>query len=273
MLVDAFTYCGELQTLIMRLTLHYPYVDQFWIAEGDHTFSGKYKGWSLERDMHKLDAWSDKLRFLMLKSPVEQLNFVRDESFNFGSPAWTVENHQRNSLSECLSVMQDDDIAIVSDLDEFINPTAFEKIRAEGHDVARLELMNHYYYMNCRDTGLNKAWAFPLAVKARWWRTNPDVSYFRPFGHAPAYIPDAGWHFSYLGGPDAISKKVSSFSHTELDRPDINNIDHIRDSIENAKDYIGRQGHEYAFYPVKSYPEVIQDLMYKNSNYVRWTLY
>ena len=29
-------------------------------------------------------------------------------------------------------------------------------------------------------------------------------------------LPDAGWHFSYLGGVEAIDKKLKSFSHSEF---------------------------------------------------------
>jgi hypothetical protein len=30
------------------------------------------------------------------------------------------------------------------------------------------------------------------------------------------YVPDAGWHLSFLGGPDAIVAKLSAYSHQEL---------------------------------------------------------
>lgn len=274
MLVDAFTYCGEEQTLLMRLALHTPFVDQFWIVESDHTFSGKPKEWTFEQNRHKFAPWLDKIHFIPFRAPVAGMDFSKkDEAFNFESPAWLLENAQRNALGACLASMDDDDVALVSDLDEFIAPEVLQTARTSTHDVARLSLLNHYYYMNCRAVGSNAMWNFPLVVKVKWWRERPEISQFRPFGDASHFISNAGWHFSYLGGPDAISKKISSFSHTEFDRPDINNSQHLADSIANGKDCFGRAGHEYAFYPVHTYPPVIQNLMRQNGNFVRWTLY
>jgi hypothetical protein len=31
-----------------------------------------------------------------------------------------------------------------------------------------------------------------------------------------SFIPDAGWHFSYLGGAEKIIEKIHSFSHVEF---------------------------------------------------------
>lgn len=272
-LIDAFTYCGEVQTLRMRLSLHYDHVDQFWIVEGDHTFSGKFKGWTFDGIRNQLLPWQDKIRFIPFEAPVVNLDFSRkDREFNFSSPAWLIENLQRNALSACLEEMSDDDIVIVSDLDEFIDPEVLSRLRHEKIDVVRLSLMNHYYYMNCRAISGGKDWCMPLAVSAKWWRKNPDISTFRPCGAASWVVPHAGWHFSYLGGAEAITKKIASFSHTELDRPEINNIGHLAQCIETGKNFIGTEGHDFAFYPVASYPESIQNLMRKNRNFVRWTL-
>ncbi|RLA30267.1 MAG: hypothetical protein DRR03_10930 [Gammaproteobacteria bacterium] len=32
-----------------------------------------------------------------------------------------------------------------------------------------------------------------------------------------AVLPDAGWHLSWLGGPDRVTKKVGSFCHPEVE--------------------------------------------------------
>lgn len=273
-LIDAFTYCGEVQTLKMRLALHYDHVDLFYLVEGDHTFSGQAKGWTFESVRHQFAPWADKIRFAPFKAPVEGLDFSqKDTAFNFSSPAWVIENAQRNALSGCLADAPNDALAIVSDLDEFISPETLKGLRDERIDVARLTLMNHYYFMNCRAVGADRAWSFPLVVSVAWWKDHPDISSFRPYGDVSRFIPDAGWHFSYLGGVEAISAKISSFSHTELDRPDINDADHLARSIKNGEDYVGRAGHEFAFYPVSRYPQAVQDLMRKNRNFVRWTLY
>lgn len=275
---DCFTFFDEIDVLKMRLDLHYDYVDRFYICESDKTFRGQSKPYNFEDNRYAFKRWKDKICHIKHIANINEIDLsYKDVVFNFGSQYWTVEHSQRNALSSCLSDMADDDIAIVSDVDEFIDPAFFLMLRENDHarsfDIARLSMRNHYYFMNCAAIGENRNWLTPIAVKANKWKEIDDISTMRSHANIPMHFENCGWHFSYLGGVDAIQKKVSSFSHSEIDTPEINNEANIANSIMNGKDYIGRSGHEFAFYPISHYPEEIQRLMKNNPKFVRWTLY
>lgn len=274
---DCFTFCDEIDVLKMRLDLHYEHVDRFYICEANRTFRGALKPYNFEDNRYAFKKWQEKITYIKHVSNIDDLDLShRDASFNFQSPYWRLEHDQRNALSFCLSDAEGDDIAIVSDVDEFLSPAFFQMLKDSAHarsfDIARLGLRNHYYFMNCAAIGENREWRLPLAVKAAKWEETGNISEARSCLNIGLSFENCGWHFSYLGGPEAIQKKISSFSHSEVDIHEINNEDNITKSIENGVDYIGRPGHEFAFYPISSYPKEIQTLMKKNPWFVKWAL-
>jgi beta-1,4-mannosyl-glycoprotein beta-1,4-N-acetylglucosaminyltransferase len=276
---DCFPFFNEIDVLKMRLELHYPYVDKFYICESDRTYNGKNKDYNLKKviDTDEFSLWRDKIIYIQQRSSIDGLDLShKDTVMNLDSPAWKLENVQRNGLHACTYEMADDDIAFVTDVDEFINPDFFNMLRtseaSRNFDIARLEMITHFYYMNCRGVAENRLWYLPIIIKGGLWKNTHNISEMRPSAYIPQKFLNVGWHFSYLGGVEQIMKKVDSFSHTEVNRPEINNAENIGNSIAHGLDYIHRPGHEYAFYPVSSYPKCIQDLMYKNQQFVRWYL-
>lgn len=271
---DCFTFFDEIDVLKMRLELHYEYVDKFYISESDYTHRGKWKGYLLQEGMPQLKRWEDKIVHVKHSADIKGLDFsLKDNSTNYNSPAWVIENSQRNALSVALQEMADDDLAIISDLDEFINPQFFQLIvEPQTFDIARLHLINHYYYMNCQVTEGQRDWFMPMLIKGRLWRETEDISRMRPNAHIETCFSHAGWHFSYLGGIERIQNKISSMAHSEYDTPEINNPEHLTESIKNGVDYITGKS-KFGFFPIQSYPDCIQKLMLKNRNFVKWTLY
>lgn len=275
---DCFTFFDEIDVLKMRLELHYDHVDRFYICEADKTFRGKSKPYNFQENQHAFQRWQDKICYIKHSPNTDGIDLdYKDTSFNFTSQYWQIEHSQRNALAFCLSGADDEDIAIVSDVDEFVDPAFFQMIKNSGHarffDVARLNMRNHYYFMNCAAIGENRQWKLPIAIKASKWKDTDNISHVRSFGDISLRFENCGWHFSYLGGVEAVQKKISSFSHSEIDRPEVNNKENILKSIMSGNDYIGRDGHEFAFYPIDRYPESIQNLMRSNARFVKWTLF
>ena len=58
-------------------------------------------------------------------------------------------------------------------------------------------------------------------------------------------IRNGGWHFSYLGGPERIARKLESFAHTDLDRDELKDLRRLRERVDNHQDIFDRPGHEY----------------------------
>src|SRR3990167_9924448 len=124
MIFDVVSYNGEKDILDIRLNVLYPYVDKFVIVEFDETFSGKKKPKHLLRDwnpdwvkfLDKIDyayitksEWS-KYEDLAKSSPNTQ--------YGNGAEHWVREFCMKESLRDCLTDLKDDDIVIISDVDE-----------------------------------------------------------------------------------------------------------------------------------------------------------
>ena len=274
-IIDAFTFFNEIDLLKIRMELLYPYVDAFCICEGRYTFTGREKPYLLEQHGQEFAQWADKIIYYKFEPDISHLDFsVQDTSYNPNSPAWQMERAQRNSLAQVCNSLEAEDIVIVSDLDELPNPEVISQIRNGqfGVQKARLEMQMHYYYLNCLGVGsANSAWnkAFVSTVEAI--RSAPDLEFMRLQDPMP-HIAQAGWHFSYLGGPERISEKLDATSHTETNRPEINNLTHLRRCVELGVDHLQRPGYEFAFLPVDVYPPRLATLMRKNLNLVKTTL-
>jgi beta-1,4-mannosyl-glycoprotein beta-1,4-N-acetylglucosaminyltransferase len=53
-------------------------------------------------------------------------------------------------------------------------------------------------------------------------------------------IPNAGWHFTYLGGVQKIQEKLEAFSHTEYNNSTYKNDQNINESLKKGRDLFGR---------------------------------
>ena len=60
-------------------------------------------------------------------------------------------------------------------------------------------------------------------------------------GEVYQIIPNAGWHFTYLGGAKKIIEKLESFSHTECNLKEYKDENKINDIIKSGKDLFGRE--------------------------------
>ena len=274
-IVDAFTFFNEVDLLKIRLELLFEHVDVFLICEANHTFTGKAKPYNFEINCSEFEPWLDKIRYIRYEPDLTGLDFsVKDTSYNANSAAWQIERGQRNALADYVMELNDADIVLVTDLDEIPNPDTIASIRHGqfNGEKARLQMEMHYYYMNCRGIGANNAkWYHPFMSSVAGIKISPDLHRIRNTEHMP-FIANAGWHFSYLGGVEAISRKLESFSHTEMNTPEFNEPTHLQNCIELGIDYLHRPGFEYAFYPVAAYPLHLADLMRRNGNLIRASL-
>lgn len=267
-IIDACPFFNEIELLKIRLELLYDHVDGFCICESNLTHPGDPKPYHFEERQAEFSPWMDKIAYLKFQPDITGLDFShKDQTFNPASPAWQMERAQRNAIAKYCMQFNDDDVFIVSDLDELANPQVIDAIRAGSIsiDKARLEMQMHYYYMNCKGVGTeNKLWyqAFVATVGAIK-KTEGGLSHLRVHEPMPL-IKNGGWHFSYLGGAERVSQKIMAAAHTEINRPEINNLQYLQRCIELGIDHLGRPGYEYAFYPVDGYPDFLACLMRKN---------
>lgn len=200
MIYDCFVFYNELDLLDMRLNILNSVVDRFVLVEGNKTFKGK------EKPSYYLE---NKDRFTDFNHKITHL--IADLNPNPGNP-FRNEDKQGNTILEGLVECRDDDIIIFGDADEIARPESICPVT----EPIILEMPTYYYYVNTVTTHMD------MKPKIMPYRVLQDKSprSIRKNKKGPS-IKNAGWHFSYLGGTEAIKEKLSAFSHT----PPTENID------------------------------------------------
>jgi len=102
-------------------------------------------------------------------------------------------------------------------------------------------------------------------------KKNVNLSQIRTEYKLPI-VGNAGWHFSYLGGPVKVSEKISAFAHQETNTNEINNLNHLNRCINQGIDHLGREGHDWAFRPIDYYPEYLKKEMLKYKHLIKKNL-
>ena len=127
---DCFSYWDEDLLLDLRLNILNNYVDYFVIVEGNKTWQNNPK--ELQFDINKFPNFKKKRIYI----PVEDMPD--------GDDPYLRENFQRNCILRGLSNSSDNDLIIISDLDEIPKP---EKIKTFRRNMRYAVFkQNHYYY-------------------------------------------------------------------------------------------------------------------------------
>ncbi len=256
---DCFTFFNELDLLEFRLKFLNEFVDYYVIVESNITHNGKPKPYYFDETKERFKEWKHKIIYIPLKQKTDGLIFENADSYNPENAAWKLENDQRNALLLAADHMKDCDLVLVSDLDEIPDPTVFKKITLTELPVA-FSLLFHYYYMNCQNIGESRWWNGCIAASAKQFK---DITPQGLRNNRDIYptISSAGWHFSFLGGSEEISLKISSYSHTEYNKEEYLDKKHIEDSILKGTDVLKRKGLIFKFMPLSYYPSLIQKFM------------
>lgn len=237
-------FFNELAVLEIRLATLDPVVDVHVLAESNVTYSGVPKPYYFEEHRERFAPWIDKIRYVKVDDSPD--GDYTEQPWRDLEPsktaAWERENHQRQSLERGLDGLHDDDLILLSDLDEIPRPDAFEHLPSLGDGrLMRPRLALHVMYVNWR-------WLDTIPVIARFMRGKTLRRYGGPqaarlqvgTAYGPTRGAGLGWHLSYLGGVEAIRHKLESAAHHEINRPPYNTIDHITRCMASGDDLFGR---------------------------------
>jgi beta-1,4-mannosyl-glycoprotein beta-1,4-N-acetylglucosaminyltransferase len=228
LIIDAFPFHDELDILECRLVELYDAVDWFVAVEADVTHQDRPKPYYLSENLDRFAAFKDKLVVVQATG----LPAVTE----FPDP-WAREHAQREHIATGLRTIgvSDQDIVLQSDVDEIPRPLHARNVRPGGGLLA-FGMRGHF-------------WAVDWLYKPTWYGTVAGTCASilrlgdRPFGKmrdqrnralTPPHLQDAGWHLSWLGGPERVVKKVGAFCHPEVEG-------RIRGGIENDN-FFWREG-------------------------------
>jgi beta-1,4-mannosyl-glycoprotein beta-1,4-N-acetylglucosaminyltransferase len=241
MLVDGFTFFNELDVLAIRLEELYPVVDQFVIVEADMTFRGDPKPSFFSQYMEFFTKYFDKITLRQVTNPGNVIG--RD-----GEIPWIREKAQRNGIGNAFKDLAPDDIVMVSDVDEIPRRATIES--ANIKELTSLNMHMYYYGLNIYDC----EWGAAKMLPYKDFTTAEEVRH----AQANRFYDNAGWHFSYLGTPEQAALKLKSFSHWELDTPEITNVANLTERMKRNEDLWGH-GKKYQKVEVdNTYPEAVK---------------
>ena len=238
---DCFSYWDEDLLLELRLNILNEHVDYFIIVEGNKTWQNNSK--KLQFNINNFKRFKDKIIYI----PVEDLPD--------GNNPYLRENFQRNAISRGFEKVEDDDVVIISDLDEIPNP---EKINLFNKSMkyAVFEQMHFYYKINLQSQ-LNPKWygsriCIKKYLKSPQWLRELKFKK-RPFWRFDKLrlnniIKDGGWHFCNLKSPKQLLYKYKNLCETDdpyvfKEKIDKKYLDEnqIEKKISDGLDIIGRK--------------------------------
>jgi hypothetical protein len=224
MVIDSFTFFNELDILEMRLEILGPYVDFFIITESNKTFSGKDKPLYYAENKERFKKWDKQIVHNVV-------NVEATDSFDMAFK-------QKESIKDCIQgFCHNDTIVFYGDVDEIWNPQALKvaaetSIMDDDSKIYNLEQLNYCYYLNQRSserwvgTVVGKWGIMKTQTLAHWRATHTNE------------IPNAGWHFTNMGGADQIRKKLDAYDHQEFNTGEVKN--NIESNLKYGWDYVGR---------------------------------
>ncbi|MCR9056955.1 MAG: hypothetical protein NXI02_06450 [Rhodobacteraceae bacterium] len=252
MLYDCFVFHNEFDLLEIRLREMGDSVDRFVLVEADQTQRGSPKPFYFDENRDRFAPWADKIIDLQVRFP-DQLPPALGVYKNRRKKDWERENYQRNCISRALESCDPDDLVLLSDVDEIVRAPILAKVMAERLFRGRLLVFEQSLHKHHLDRIVpGKTWLLGSRMIEKKYLTTPQqlrrtkarmtkkpyVPDFatQPFlrirnnnlsgiGRPVKIIPDAGWHFSSMGGLEAFRTKLDSVVHGQtVDTSDIQKL-------------------------------------------------
>ena len=237
---DCFQFFDEEHILDLRLNILNEFVDFFVIVESTTDHQGRPK--KLNFDAKKFEKFNRKISYIIVDDTEETIKrpHVGGESL--------VEQHQRNSIMRGLKNCHDDDLIILSDVDEIPDLNKLNLFdKKNKYAVFSQKMFN--YKINLLNETENNWHGSKICLKKnlnspQWLRNLKFKKY--PFWRIDKprnlqIIENGGWHFAYLQNIENISKKIKSFAHGEFNKPNLVNPKIIKEKINMGKDIFDRE--------------------------------
>ena len=219
--------------------------------------------------MKNFSKFENKIQYLVVDDvPIN----VKSKKKNWSANHWR-DQHQRNAMARGFENCDDEDLIMISDIDEIPDPKKMSEFKIQNKYAcfmqknfqSKLNLLNvtDKYWMGtkiCQKKFLRSPqWLRDIKTKKR-----PFWKFYKP--KTPQLIFDGGWHFSFLKKPKDIAKKIISYSHQEFNKDEFINEKKIEKRIENKQDLFNRNIKYEKIEIDSSFPKYIFDnkTMYKD---------
>ena len=269
-LIDCFMYFDDDLVLDIRLNTLNEYVDKFVIAEATLDHAGNEK--KLNFDIKKFLKFKDKINYLIIEDlPRNTNNFKKN-----WHPAHIRDQFQRNSLERGYKNFSDDDLIMISDIDEIPNPKKISEFKTENKYACFIQKNFQAKINNLNITQEN--WLGTKICKKKFlkspqWLRNIKTKK-RKFWHffrdrEPQIISNGGWHFSFLKKQELIQKKIKSFAHQEFNKSNLTDLESIKKRVRSGTDIFERP---YKYKKIELNSEFPEYILENKSKFKDWIL-
>ena len=236
---DCFQFFNEEHILDLRLNILDEFVDFFVLTESTCDHQGNPKKLNFNKSLFK--KFQNKIIYIVVDDTNEKIkkHHLWGESL--------VEQHQRNSIMRGLENSADNDLVILSDVDEIPDLNKLNMFNKKYKYAVFLQKMFSFKINLLSKT--EKNWhgskiCLKKDFKSPQWLRNLKFKKY-PFWRIDKpknlqIIENGGWHFAYLQSPKNISKKIKSFSHGEFNNEEFANQNKIEERIKTKKDIFDR---------------------------------
>ena len=246
---DCFMYFNEDIVLELRLNYLNKFVDHFIIVESTFNHRGQEK--KLNFNIDKFSKFKKKIKYLILENQptnlekIENNDTEEEKSKKYILNGYKRDHFQRNYISNGIKEANQDDIIIISDIDEIPNLEKLDLTKIQDDLILFNQKMCYYkfnlYQKNYNWTGsrackkknlLSPQWIRDVKPKKySKWRLD---TYFSKHKYTNIHlINNGGWHFSYLNTPELIEQKLKSYTHHREYELNPIGIENIEERIRN----------------------------------------
>ena len=283
---DCFMFYDEEVVLDIRLNTLKNSVDCFVIVESKFYHNGKKR--ELKFNIDNFPKFKDKIIYIVQDEELLDLETVKKEddegtkSYKLIFNAHKRENFQRNLISQGLVKSNEDDLSMISDVDEIPNLKDLNVAKV-NNKIIIFEQSIFYYKLNrylegftwhgtkaCKKKNLKSPqWIRNVKNKKfNFWRLD---TFFSETKHInKIFIKDGGWHFSNLKNPVDIENKLKSYLHHrdfEVENIDLKEISKLVRNNETIYDmFTDKRQKKFSenkrklnLYPKNKLPPYIQD--------------
>jgi beta-1,4-mannosyl-glycoprotein beta-1,4-N-acetylglucosaminyltransferase len=234
-------YCDEDLVLDIRLNTLNKEVDKFVIAEATRNHAGQPK--KLNFKIENFKKFKDKIQYVVIEDfPLNVKSHKKDWNDNH-----VRDQFQRNALVRGYKNFDEEDLIMISDIDEIPDPEKIKQFDVKNKYACFLQknFQSKINLLNITDEN----WAGTKIcqkknLKSPQWLRNLKIkkrSFWNIFrDKQPQLILNGGWHFSFLKNAESIKSKIISYSHQEYNTEEFTNIDNIEKQILKGEDLFKR---------------------------------
>jgi hypothetical protein len=265
---NCFQFFNELDILEIRLQENWDTTDYFVISEANYTHSGIEKNYVLLDNWERFKPYADKIRRIQIdESLEEQQKFFPNET-----PEWIREKYQRFILEKGLHDRNNEDLIVISDLDEVPRSDMIQAIKDDDNDYDRylLNIPQFHFRLNFMRTAPTTKYANIMVVRSRaFTNTMKEREYTFPWFTPPensVVLDHGGWHFTWLGDNRENLVKLESICHLDANTEDLRKRYNVQWMIDNKVGRDGPTGEERFEYVIVD--EYFPKCIYENKE--RW---